>query len=397
MASPDMPAVPEQSRVGDRRMRVDPRAAAMLAFLDTIGWPSFSERTPAQARSDYQVLVATTCRWGIVRARRDAIADRRGHPSVPVRVYWPLRQDKSCPVVVWFHGGGFVVGDLFTADSTCRKLATASRSIVVSVDYRRAPEHPVPAPQHDAVTAAHWVFAQAHRLGGDPRRVVLAGDSAGGALVAHTAQFLRDHTGHRAALQVLVYPATDFTLAHADRSDALAQLLTWDTLEWFAAHSLSGADRTDPAVSPYFVPSCADLPPAHLVTAEVDPFRSDAIAYAERLTAAGVPVTHRDYRGQIHGFIDMDLLFPAGVRAIRSVGLAIRAVEAVPGAAATAQSEPIRWRTSSATMRRLVHETMVRNPGVNTARLMSALADQQWRNIICALELPPINAHPSGR
>src|SRR5262245_29483673 len=128
MASPDMTSVPEPSRADDRRVPVDPRAIAMLAFLDGVGWPSFSERTPAQARSDYQILVATTSRWGIVRARRDAIADRRGHLSVPVRVYWPLRQDRPCPVVVWLHGGGFIVGDLFTADSTCRKLATASRS-----------------------------------------------------------------------------------------------------------------------------------------------------------------------------------------------------------------------------------------------------------------------------
>jgi acetyl esterase len=396
MPSPEISEAPDQSRTGDRRVRVDPRATALLTLLDSIGWPSFSERTPAQARSDYQVLVATTCRWGIVRSRRDAIADRTGYPSVPVRVYWPLRQDKPCPVVVWLHGGGFVIGDMFTADSTCRKLATASRSIVVSVDYRRAPEHLLPAPQHDAVTAVLWAFAHAHQLGGDPRRIVVAGDSAGGALAAHTAQFLRDHTDHRAALQVLVYPATNFTLGNADRSSALAQLLTWDTIEWFAAHSLKNLDCTDPTVSPYFAASCADLPPAYIVTAEVDPFRTDAVAYAERLTAAGVPVTHRDYRGQIHGFVDMDLLFPAGVAAIRGAGHAIRRAEPVAVGGTVSSAAPLRWRSPSATVRRLAHETMVRHPGVNTARLVSTLADQRWRNTLRALELPPINT-PNGR
>jgi acetyl esterase len=364
----------------------------MLAWLDLVGWPSFSERTPVQARSDYQVLVATTSRWGLVRSRKDTVAESEGFPGVPVRVYWPLRQDNSgsgCPIVVWYHGGGFVIGDLFTADHTCRKLAACSQAIVVSVDYRRAPEHPLPAAQHDAVTAALWTFAHASRLGGDASRIVLAGDSAGGALAAHVAQHLRDHTERAAAMQVLVYPATDFTLEHTDRNAAVAQLLTWDTIEWFTCQSMPGVDRTDPVVSPYFVPSCTDLPAAHVVTAGIDPFRSDALAYRDRLVEDGVQVSHANYRGQIHGFVDMDLVFPVGNRAIRDVGRVIRNMRPVPARLEPDRGEPIRWRSPSAVARRAVHENIVRHPGVNTARIMSTLADQRWRNIIRALDASP--------
>ena len=372
-----------------RRVRVDTRATALLTWLDLVGWPSFSERTPAQARSDYQVLIAATSRWGLVRSRKDTIAEREGFPGVPVRVYWPLRRDNSgdgMPIVVWYHGGGFVVGDLFTADSTCRKLSARSRAIVVSVDYRRAPEHPVPAAQHDAVTAARWAFEHAGQLGGDPNRIVLAGDSAGGALAAHVAQHLRDHTDRAAALQVLVYPATDFTLQHADRNAALAQLITWDTVEWFACQAMPGVDRTDPVVSPYFVPSCTGLPAAYIVTAGIDSFRSDALAYRDRLVEDGVQVTHVNYRGQVHGFVDMDLIFPAGAKAIRDVGRVIRNVRPVPTRLEPDRTGPIRWGPPSAVARRVLLENTVRNPGVNTARIMSTLADQRWRNIIRALE-----------
>jgi acetyl esterase len=158
---------------------------------------------------------------------------------------------------------------------------------VVSVHYRRTPEHPLPAAQQDAVSATCWALAHAAELGADPARLVVAGDSAGGGLAAHVAQYLRDHGPSPAALQVLIYPATDFSLDQADRDPALARLLDWAAIDWFSTHSMPpGLDRRDPAISPLHAADLAGLPPAFVVTAEVDPFRSDAVAYCAALRLA---------------------------------------------------------------------------------------------------------------
>src|SRR3954469_4309257 len=319
-------------------VRIDPRARALLALLDAIGWPRMHDRTPAQARRDYQLLANLTSGWQPVARVRDAVAhdaDRR----VRVRVYTPRRGRAPRPLLVYFHGGGFVVGDLETVDGLSRGLANEAGAVVVGVHYRRAPEHPVPAAQDDALAATRWALRQARRLGADPARVAVGGDSAGGTLAAIVAQQLRGEIG----LQVLLYPATDFTFAQTDRDPLLARLPTWETVDWFDRHSMVGADRRDPRVSPAFMEDLAGVPRALIVTAAVDSFADDARRYAQRLRAAGVDVTLADFDGQLHGFVTMDLIFPAAKQARRLVARAVAEVEPVPPPALTAAPGPIGW------------------------------------------------------
>src|SRR5439155_8411727 len=161
---------------------LDPRARVFLRLLDICGWPHMSLRTPRQARHDFRVLHAATGSWQRVRNVDDALIDGPGG-TIPVRIYRPVRRgDTDRPIVVYFHGGGFVIGDLFTADGLCRRLANASGATVISVHYRRAPEHPLPAAPEDAHAATVWAARHARQLGGDACRLVVAGDSAGAGL-----------------------------------------------------------------------------------------------------------------------------------------------------------------------------------------------------------------------
>jgi acetyl esterase len=365
---------------------LDRRAKMFLAWLRLSGWPPMHERSVAQARREYRILHATMNSWQSVNSIRDTIV-QTAERGVPVRVYRPRRDRGPHPIVVWFHGGGFVVGDLFSADGTCRRLANLTGATVVSVHYRRAPEHPVPAAHHDALAATRWALRHANELGADPARLVVAGDSAGGGLAAHVAQQLRDSGPIRAALQVLFYPGTDFSLDHADHDPALAKLLTWETIDWFARYSMpAGVDRRDPAISPQYANDLSRLPPAVVVTAGVDPFRADAIAYCRRLTDAGVPVTHWDYPGQIHGFVGMDRLFPAGRDAIRQSARAIAQVTPVEGAPAIAAfGEPIEWSPRNTQVRRQLREMSERLPQVNSAHVLGTVVDYRVRAVAAAV------------
>jgi acetyl esterase len=352
-----------------------------LAWLTLSGWPPLHRRTPAQARHEYRILAAAASSWQPVGSVREALVRTAEH-DVPVRVYRPRRDGGPMPLVVWFHGGGFVVGDLFTADGTCRRIANTAGATVVSVHYRRAPEHPVPCAHHDALAATRWALRHAEDLGADPARLVVAGESAGGGLAAHVAQRLRDDGPHPAALQVLCCPGTDFSLDHADRDPALARLLSWETIDWFAGHSMpAGVDRHDPRISPLYAEDLHGLPPAVVVTAGVDPFRADAIAYCRRLGAAGVPVTHWDFPGQIHGFVGMDLLFPAGRVALRRASRAIgMATPTGMTGADHAPPEPISWARGTAQTRRRLREMAHRLPQVNGLEMLATLVDYRLRD-----------------
>ncbi len=302
---------------------LDPRARAFLAWLDVIGWPSIAERSPAQARRDVRILAAATSRVESVAKVADRTIPGPGGP-LPLRMYTPRRGRLPRPVLVWFHGGGFVVGDLFSADATCRALANRSGAVVVSVDYRLAPEHPPPAAVEDCVAATRWVATHAGDLGGDPGRVAVGGDSAGGALAALVALAARK-AGPLIVFQLLIYPATDLALAHPSVADysGPGSFLDQDTLAWFARHYLDGRDPADPALSPFYAADLAGLPPALVITAECDPVRDDGEAYAARLRAAGGAADVARYPGQLHGFFAMDLLFPAARRAQRRAGEAL--------------------------------------------------------------------------
>jgi acetyl esterase len=227
---------------------------------------------------------------------------------------------------VWYHGGGFVIGDLESADRTCRKLAIGTGALVVSVDYRLAPEHPFPAGPDDCFAALRWIVDNAASLGGDSSRLAVGGDSAGGNLAAVVALQARDQ-GVALRHQLLVYPVTDCTMSSTSYDEnAEGYLLTRDSMDWFVVHYLSaGADAKDPRVSPLYADDLRGVAPALVITAEFDPLRDEGEAYAERLRDAGVEVETRRFDGQVHGFFGLGTITPV---ANEAVDLAIAKVKA---------------------------------------------------------------------
>ncbi|MEI2825563.1 MAG: alpha/beta hydrolase [Dermatophilaceae bacterium] len=222
-----------------------------------------------------------------------------------VRIYRPLAAS-PVPVVVFFHGGGFVLGSTAQYDPLCAFIADQVGALVVSVDYRLAPEHPAPAGIEDCVDAVRWVGETIATRGGDPSRLALCGDSAGGNLAALVAIELRDHGGPALAHQALIYPATDLSQSFPSiREHADAPILDKPALDAYLAHYLRGSDLTaaDPRLSPYFVNDLSGLPPALVQTADLDPLRDEGQAYAVRLAEAGVPVRATNYLGTVHGFM----------------------------------------------------------------------------------------------
>jgi acetyl esterase len=237
-----------------------------------------------------------------------------GEVPVPVRLYRPTLQPR--PLLVYFHGGGWTIGDLASHDRLCRQLARGADVAVLAVDYRRAPEHPWPAAVHDALAVVRWARAAPEQLG-SPSTVGVAGDSSGGNLAALCCLSLRDAGEPQPAAQVLACPNTDLTLSRPSvRAKGSGWGLDADDARWFAEQWVPDpARRADPRVSPLFEPDLTGLAPAVVVTAEHDPLRDEGDAYAAALSAAGVPVTHRTEAGLIHGFLGLDLISPAALRA----------------------------------------------------------------------------------
>jgi acetyl esterase len=232
------------------------------------------------------------------------------------------------PVLVFFHGGGWVIGDLDTHDGICRMIANRANCGVVSVDYRLAPEHKYPAAAEDAYAALLDVHARAEEFGFDGTRIAVGGDSAGGNLSAVVAQMARDRGGPAVAYQALVYPVCDFSFKTGSyRDNAEGYMLTRDSMRWFWGHYLANdADGIQPYASPLRAESLAGLPPALVITAEFDPLRDEGDAYAARLKEAGVAVKHSPYPGMIHGFFQLAEIIPAGKAAIEEVSAELKKV-----------------------------------------------------------------------
>jgi acetyl esterase len=228
---------------------------------------------------------------------------------------------------VFYHGGGWVIGDLDSHDVVCRKLAHEGELIVISIDYRLAPEHKFPAAVDDAISAAKWVAAHAKALGVDPMRLMVGGDSAGGNLAAVVALAARDGDGPAIAGQVLIYPATDFAMTHPSHSEPETSiLLTHSVIKWFCNHYLGGADITNWKASPARARTLSGLPPAYVLTAGADPLRDEGDEYAKRLKDAGVPVTYRHFPGQFHGFFTMGKLLNQANVAASEIGAWLKAL-----------------------------------------------------------------------
>ncbi|UPJ66304.1 alpha/beta hydrolase [Bradyrhizobium sp. 191] len=305
---------------------LDPDAAAVYKAFQEAGRPAYETLTADEARAYYSQARFATNPDAPELARVAPLAIPAPHGAIPARLYVPKeprQHDGLSPALVFFHGGGWVIGDLDSHDVVCRQLAAEGALIVISVDYRLAPEHKFPAAADDAIAATRWIAAHARDLGVDASRLSIGGDSAGGNLAAVVALAARDAGGPALAGQVLIYPATDFAMTHASHSEPeTSVLLTHSVIRWFRDHYLNGAaDIHDWRASPARAQNLAGLPPAYVLTAGADPLRDEGDEYAERLRQAGVPVTYKHFPGQFHGFFTMGKLLRQANVAVSEIGV----------------------------------------------------------------------------
>ena len=306
-------------------MPLSPDSQAVLDQMVSSGVPPLHTLSVEAAR---QLIIDLFVTKGD-REPVGAVDDRRipgPKGAIPVRIYSPSGRGPF-PVLVYFHGGGWVIGNIETHDAPCRALTNAANSIVVSVDYRLAPEHRFPAAVEDCDAATRWVAEHAAEIGGDARQIGVGGDSAGGNLAAAVALAARDRGGPRLLFQLLVYPVTDHRFDTASyRDNADGYFLTRDAMLWFWGHYLSSdADGANPLASPLRAKDLHGLPPAFVMTAEYDPLRDEAETYASRLREAGVAVTTKRYDGAIHGFFSMGNVLSAGKQGMEDAAAALRA------------------------------------------------------------------------
>jgi acetyl esterase len=307
-------------------MPVHPQVQTLLDGLAAAGGPALQELEPEAARAMYRSLASMETKEEVARVDDRTVPGPAG--DIPVRVYTPAEAvGANHGVLVWLHGGGWVIGDIESADPTCRLLAEQSGCVVVSVEYGLSPEHRAPAPLEDCLAAIAWTAENAELLGADASRLAIGGDSAGGNLAALACIRLRDEFGPEVDFQLLVYPVTDLTRSHPSYDEnGEGYFLTADTMRWFVDHHLGGEiDPKDPRVSPLFADSLEGLPKALVITAEYDPLRDEGEAYARRLQEAGVDTELVRYDGQIHGFFAMATLLDDGKAAVAKAAAALRA------------------------------------------------------------------------
>jgi acetyl esterase len=292
-------------------MPLDPHAKAHLDRTAALGIPPLSAQTPEEARRRSEEATA-----GVVGPAPDVRVEDAALAGVPVRIFEP-HGGRDLPILVYFHGGGWVTGSVRTHDQPCRSLAHLAGCRVVSVGYRLAPEHPFPAAVEDG-----WAVTEAVLRAGRP--VAVGGDSAGGNLAAVMALRARDR-GLPLRLQLLVYPVTDCDL---DRPSYLANAvgygLTREAMRWFWAHYMGAAPWSHPEASPLRAADFADVAPALVLVCECDPLRDEGVAYAERLAASGVPVELEEYPGMIHGFFRMGAVIDRTQQAQAACAAALR-------------------------------------------------------------------------
>ena len=305
-------------------MPLDPQAKAVLDQFASMGGPQLHEMSVAQARELILGMVALAGEpESIARIENRTVPGPAG--QIPVRIYTPVGT-APFPVLVYFHGGGWVIGNLDTHDGICRSLANRVGCLVVSVDYRLAPEHRFPAAPEDCYAATRWLAEHAGSLGGDKGRIAVGGDSAGGNLAAVVALMARDRGGPKLAFQLLVYPATDTDFeTRSYRENSEGYFLTRADMVWFWNHyAPRDEDRRNPYAAPLRAASLRGLPPALVISAEFDPLCDDGNAYAARLREDGVPVRLSQQDGLIHGFFQMGAVIDRGRASVDEASRAVK-------------------------------------------------------------------------
>jgi acetyl esterase len=308
-------------------MPLDPTISALFQRLPELLTYRVWEKTPDEAREAYRTLCDRSEPKELAIGKVENLEISGPAGKLALRAYTPVAPGRAPhPTIVYFHGGGFVFGDLDTHDALCRTLANESNCRVFSVKYRLAPEFPFPAALEDALAAVKWVEDSATELEVDPNAIAVAGDSAGGNLAAVTCLLAKANRGSpHIAYQLLLYPSISLTRELLNRPFGQGYRLEDRAIQWCYSHYMPlGADPMDERLSPIATKDASGLPPAYVVTAGFDPLRDDAIAYAAKLKAAGVTVTQVDYPSMIHGFLTMQSWIPLAGQAIAAAGKAVK-------------------------------------------------------------------------
>lgn len=309
-------------------MPLDPLVQAFLDQLNAQPAPPMWQLTAEQAREMFAALMALAGPKDVPIGKTENISIPGPECEIPARIYSPVAAGSDAqPTLIFFHGGGWVIGDLETHDGLCRLFANEGAFKVITVDYRRAPEHPFPAAVEDAFAAASWIEANAAKLGVDPNRIAVGGDSAGGGLAASVAQMAKAAGAPHIGFQLLMFPVTHIGGQTPSLHDfAKGYFLETETLEWFyRQYAPNEKDRTDPRASPLLAEDLSGLPEAYVMLAGYDPLHDEGLYYAEKLRAAGVQVTVADYPDLVHDFIYMQAVLPQAHGAVSAAAKAVAA------------------------------------------------------------------------
>jgi acetyl esterase len=309
-------------------MALDPLIRSLTEQLPKLADLQVWKLSPERARVEFKKLCTLAEQNMAPIGRMEDVEAAGANGVIPLRVYTPVAAGGSAlPGIVYYHGGGFVLGDLDCFDSICRALADSSGCRVVSVDYPLAPEHPFPAAVENSFAALKWIEANASQLGIDPNRIAVAGDSAGGNLAAVTSQLAKSASGPQIAFQLLFYPITTMRPDSPSSFAFSPSLIRAPAINWFYSHYVpqeTEEHSRDPRLSPLLSEDLSGLPPAYIVTAGLDPLHDEGVAYADKLKGAGVKVRHVDYPTMIHGFFSMPSLIPLASEALSAAGGAVR-------------------------------------------------------------------------